>query len=80
MYLRDGPFDELAPKPSANDLKINNDKQDETANNYQRYILGYTGKILFIIETLWVVLIISTFYTFFRIYTRDAFSVWQNFL
>lgn len=52
MYLRDSPLDELPPKPSANDLKINVDKQQETVNNYQRYILGYTGiyKHLFLLS------------------------------
>lgn len=46
-YLRDSPLDELPPKPSANDLKINTDKQEETVNNYQKYILGYTGKFIY---------------------------------
>jgi len=45
VYLRDSPFDDLPPKPSANDLKINTDKQQETVNNYQKYVLGYTGYI-----------------------------------
>lgn len=46
VYLRDSPFDKLQPKPSVNDFKINTDKQQETVNNYQRYILGYTGNLL----------------------------------
>lgn len=50
MYLRDSPFDELPPKPSVNDLKINSDKQQETVNNYQRYILGYTGKFIYLLQ------------------------------
>ncbi|XP_026804206.1 protein FAM166B-like [Rhopalosiphum maidis] len=45
MYLRDSPLDELPPKPNINDLKMNIDKEQETVNNYQRYILGYTGYI-----------------------------------
>jgi len=47
VYLRNSPLDELPPKPSTNDLKINIDKEQETVNNYQRYILGYTGKFIF---------------------------------
>jgi hypothetical protein len=46
VYLRDSPLDKLQPKPSVNDFKINTDKQQETVNNYQRYILGYTGNLL----------------------------------
>lgn len=46
MYLRDSPLDELPPKPNINDLKMNIDKEQETVNNYQRYILGYTGKFV----------------------------------
>jgi len=47
VYLRDSPLDELLPKPGANDLKINIDKQQEiSVNNYQKYILGYTGKVI----------------------------------
>jgi len=49
VYLRDSPLDELPPKPSTNDLKINIDKEQETVNNYQRYILGYTGIFLLFI-------------------------------
>lgn len=49
VYLRDSPLDKLQPKPSANDFKINTDKQQETVNNYQRYILGYTGNLLYLI-------------------------------
>lgn len=45
VYIRDSPLDELPPKPNVNDLKINIDKQEESVNNYQRYILGYTGKL-----------------------------------
>lgn len=48
-HIRESPFDELPPKPSANDLKINFDKQQETFNNYQRYILGYTGKFMYML-------------------------------
>jgi len=47
VYLRDSPLDELPPKSNTNDLKINIDKEQETVNNYQRYILGYTGKFIF---------------------------------
>lgn len=48
VYLRDSPLDELPPKSNTNDLKINIDKEQETVNNYQRYILGYTGKLIYI--------------------------------
>jgi len=47
VYLRDSPLDELPPKSNTNDLKINIDKEQETVNNYQRYILGYTGKFIY---------------------------------
>lgn len=49
VYLRDSPLDDLPPKPNINDLKINIDKEQETVNNYQRYILGYTGIYLLFI-------------------------------
>jgi len=77
VYLRDSPFDDLPPKPRANDLKINTDKQQEIVNNYQKYVLGYTGKcILFynLRTTLYMYCLLILFVS--RIYTRDAFSVW----
>lgn len=87
MYLRDSPIDELPPKPSINDLKMNIDKEQETVNNYQRYVLGYTGKFikfLFTVKRIKLHKILSDYlllmYVNYRIYTRDAFSVWQNFL
>ncbi|XP_050428045.1 protein FAM166B-like [Adelges cooleyi] len=46
VYIRDSsPIKQLAPKPSIDDTKINNDKQEEAAKTYQKYILGYTGYI-----------------------------------
>lgn len=87
MYLRDSPIDELPPKSRINDLKMNIDKKQETVNNYQRYILGYTGKfmnVLFIVKRIKLHKILSNYlllmYVNYRIYTWDAFSVWQNFL
>lgn len=81
VYLRDSPIDKLQPKPSANDFKINTDKQQETVNNYQRYILGYTGNLLY---SLIIILYNYNIYQLLkfvpRIYTRNAFSVRQNFL
>lgn len=80
LYLRDSPLDELLPKPSANDLKINIDKQQEiSVNNYQKYILGYTGKViclLYFVRLQKNLSYIKSIICNYRIYTRDAFSIW----
>lgn len=80
VYLRDSPLDELLPKASANDLKINIDKQQEiSVNNYQRYILGYTGKVicsLYFVNLQKSLSNIIFIICNYRIYTRDAFSIW----
>ncbi|XP_050528719.1 uncharacterized protein LOC126898553 isoform X3 [Daktulosphaira vitifoliae] len=45
IYDKNCVFRQLAPKPCAEDLKINMDKNEKTSKINQRYILGYTGYI-----------------------------------